>query len=182
MHYRETLNVASLSIGPKFLRFAGALSKGFVGSLIVLALAGCDSTESPPKPPAPAVAAPATPAPPAKAESPAQNAQQTLEQRAVERWDALVARNFELAYTFETPSYRKVYTAEQFKRKFGTRVAWLGARVNTVKELGNGVAEVMIKLRFKAAVPIPGMEAVQDETNLKEKWVQEEGTWFHVTE
>lgn len=192
MHYQETLTVASLPIGSKIPRLVALLIKGVFGSLMIAMLAGCDSSAPPSAPPEPPKVSertqPEAPAPQA-ASQPAPDGgvgatqdQQALESRVIARWDALVARNFELAYTFETPSYRKVYDAAHYKGKFGDRVAWLGARVSKVKDLGGGVAEVMVKLRFKAAVPIPGMSVVQEETNLKEKWVQEEGTWFHVTE
>lgn len=192
MHYQETLTVASLPIGSKLPQIAGLLIKGFFGSLMIMMLAGCDSSAPPSAPAEPpkvleqaqpqASTPPAASQPATAKEADAAQGQQALEGRVTARWDALVARNFELAYTFETPSYRKVYDAAYYKGKFGDRVAWLGARVSKVKDLGGGVAEVMVKLRFKAAVPIPGMSVVQEETNLKEKWVQEEGTWFHVTE
>jgi len=108
--------------------------------------------------------------------------QQALEQRVADRWDALVARNFELAYTYETPSFRQVYDLAQFKARFGERVKWAGASVRAVNDLGNGVAEVTVRLRYEAVVPIPGMDVQRHEAVLKEKWLQEGGAWFHVTE
>jgi len=108
--------------------------------------------------------------------------QQELEARVVKRWEAMAKRDFDEAYTYETPSYRSLYSAEQFKGLFGGLVTWYGARVLRVENLGNGVASVIVKVRFKATVPGINADFGIEESARPERWVVEEGTWFHVTE
>jgi hypothetical protein len=107
------------------------------------------------------------------------SAEDTLKQRVSERWVALTKRDFQQAYQYESPAYRAVYTLDDYRGGFGGQVAWKRAEVTQVAIHGER-AEVMVKVDYKAALPMQGAEVVDGLTHLQENWINEGGTWYRV--
>ncbi len=135
------------------LRFFGqTVVKGVIASIAIAALAGCA-----------AVGTPKTP-------------EETVRQLATQRWQALLAGDFEKAYEFAVPSYRQLKTSAYYRTKrLGTPVKWISVEViNAQCEALK--CEVRIKLESKPIVPINiqgNMVGGLDET-----WVFEQGRWW----
>src|SRR4051812_42141290 len=52
-----------------------------------------------------------------------------VRERATQRWSALVAEDFEKAYTYMPPSYRAATPFERYKNSFKGAIKWVGAEV-----------------------------------------------------
>jgi hypothetical protein len=102
--------------------------------------------------------------------------EQRLRERVQQRWDAVVKRDFEKAFEFETPEYRKGHTAEDYGRQFGTMVQWHMARVKDIGYHSPDEAEVVVALDF--SFPLPAGEDAKTTIDAREKWVFLEGDWW----
>jgi hypothetical protein len=98
-------------------------------------------------------------------------------QRVSERWGALIERDFPKAYQYESPGYRKVYSAEGYQGSFGDRVAWETARVAQA-EIDAQRADVRVQVAYKTVMP--DLTVVDGSRYLQETWIKEDGTWYHV--
>jgi hypothetical protein len=135
------------NIAPHFLRSA---SRGLVLSAC-LALAACASvsTVSP---------------------------QDQVRQRAKEHWQALVAGEFNRAYTYIIPSYRAVVSADRYRGHFGTAVSWLGNEVLDVNcpETDRCVARSRIDFR----PTLSRRMNLKFDTYVDETWLFQDGQWW----
>ena len=100
-------------------------------------------------------------------------AEQIVAERAQARWDALLAGDFETAYSFATPSYRGVVDAIRFQQGLGGHASWLGAKVREVT-CREDVCEAMVRLKYRSPLP-PRMEFETDDI---ERWLSEDGEWW----
>ena len=100
-------------------------------------------------------------------------AEQIVAERAQARWDALLAGDFETAYSFATPSYRGVVDAIRFQQGLGGHASWLGAKVREVT-CRDEVCEAMVRLKYRSPLP-PRMEFETDDI---ERWLSEDGEWW----
>jgi hypothetical protein len=102
--------------------------------------------------------------------------EQLVSQLAAKRWDALVARDFEKAYGFSTPSYRQLNNADFYKKsRQGAPVKWVSAKVLRV-ECEDKKCAVRIALESKPLVPFPFKDTIT--SGLDESWVYEDGQWW----
>jgi hypothetical protein len=99
--------------------------------------------------------------------------EQIVAERAQARWDALLAGNFETAYSFASPSYRDIVDAVGFQKRLGGHASWLGAKVREVT-CREEACEAMVRLKYRSPLP-PTMEF---ETDYTERWLSEGGEWW----
>lgn len=101
--------------------------------------------------------------------------EETVKERATERWQALLKRDTRKAYEYMAPSYRSVVSAETFGSKFGTSVVWVSAEVVSVAcETAKCTATVRIE-----AKPLMGAKFGNTiETHVDETWLLEDGRWW----
>jgi hypothetical protein len=97
--------------------------------------------------------------------------------RVEARWAALVAGDFEQAYAFETPAYRKIYTAQQFRASFGQGLRWNQARVVEIDLKQPEVAKVAVEIEYGFYVSGRGM--MKDKAVDIETWLWVDGQWWH---
>jgi len=100
--------------------------------------------------------------------------EQLVAERAQARWDALLAGQWERAYSFATPAYREVVDTEGFRRRLGGQATWLGASVRKVACQADA-CEVTVRLKFRSLLP-PRTDEL--ETDYKERWLLEGGNWW----
>jgi len=97
-------------------------------------------------------------------------------QRANARWQALVASQFDLAYSYNTPGFRALVTPETYRGRIGSAVKWVSAEVSKVNCPQADKCDVQIKLNYK---PILGGRAGDTyATYLDESWLLEDGQWW----
>lgn len=100
-----------------------------------------------------------------------------VRQRATERWQALVKGEFIRAYSYNTPAFKGVVTADGFRNRFGSAVTWLGAEVVSVKcEEAANRCVASIKLQFKPALSVRKTEPMVN--HIDETWLLDQGQWW----
>ena len=128
-------------------------------------------------------AAPVAPATPATPAAPAPDAVQErralLEQRVIAKWDALIRRDFATAYSFTSPSYRKLFSQNAFQSSFGNKVAWRRVEVVDVDFKGDDAATVGINIHFVYAYP-QAEKPLDMKTYVQEPWVRVDGQWWYL--
>jgi hypothetical protein len=55
-----------------------------------------------------------------------------VQERVNLRWQALIHKNWDAAYQFQTPAYRQRFNVRQFQFKFGRKPGWKSVQVNDV--------------------------------------------------
>lgn len=99
-----------------------------------------------------------------------------VRQLATQRWQALLARDFDKAYGFAVPSYRQLHAPDYYRgKRQATPVKWLAAEVLRV-DCEPEKCTVRIKLESK---PLVAMRFDGTLTGgLDETWVLEGGKWW----
>ena len=105
-----------------------------------------------------------------------QTPEKVVEKRATDYWKARMSANYEEAYKFSTPGYRKVRTAEQYKLQFGAGASVVDATVTKV-ECEAEKCDVQVRLGVKPAILRARLDKV--ETYMNETWRVEDGQWGH---
>lgn len=101
--------------------------------------------------------------------------EQVVQQRATEYWKARVAGDHAKAYALSTPSYRKLHTAEQFRKQFGSAASLKDAEpVNVTCE----PEKCTVRIKISAAPALVGMNLGTIATHLSETWLLEDGQWW----
>jgi len=104
--------------------------------------------------------------------------EQVINQRATNRWNALITHNWKDAYQYETKGFRSSHTIKQFQSRFGHAVTWqaidvLKVSVNETKT----TATVSLKLSF--ITPMLGGGTQQSASMLTETWLLDNNEWWH---
>lgn len=101
--------------------------------------------------------------------------EEIVRQRAVQRWSALMAGQWDRAYALMAPSYRSAVDLRRFSAGFGGSVGWLGAEVAAVR-CDQDRCTATMRITYQAVVGArPGQPAV---THFDETWVREDGQWW----
>jgi hypothetical protein len=97
--------------------------------------------------------------------------EQQVMKRAQARWDALIARNLDLAYTFITPAGRSTMPVDTYRGRvnpqFWRKVAVAGAKCEA------DVCDVNLNIEF-TVLEMPLSNAVS------EKWILVDGEWYFI--
>lgn len=101
--------------------------------------------------------------------------QDQVKQRATERWQALVAGDFDKAYSYNTPGFHALVTPAAYRGRIGSAVKWLGAEVTRVDCPEPTKCDVQIRLVYR---PVLGGGKGSYSTYLDETWLLEDGKWW----
>ena len=105
--------------------------------------------------------------------------EQQITERALARWNALIAGKFADAYVLESPAYRSTVTVAQFQSQFGAAVRWIGATIHSIEVSDTGDrARVKVMLDYQA--PDPTGSLYTGHRPIFERWVTSQGEWWHV--
>lgn len=107
--------------------------------------------------------------------------QAALKQRVMDRWDALIRKDFAAAYAFTSPEYRKLFSLNNFKGQFGNKTSWQRVEVIKVDFKGDDAATVGITLHF-AYYPPQAVKALDMKTYVNESWVFVDGQWWYLVQ
>lgn len=102
-----------------------------------------------------------------------------IKARAEARWDALIKRDMEKAYSFLSPDVRTVVSAQQYRAKFGRVLDWRVARATDIRYDSPTVASVMVELTYRIDLPGQRGEQIENKTMLTEKWLFKQGGWWY---
>lgn len=94
--------------------------------------------------------------------------------RAEARWRAVIAGQWETAYSFATSAYRAAVDLDGFKGRIAGPVIRKAAEAQSVT-CSEGSCEVVIRMTYEPA----GRRGFGEiKTDFSERWVEEEGRWF----
>jgi len=99
------------------------------------------------------------------------------EERAIERWKALIAQDWEKAYTFATPNYRKTYSAKAFRNNYGSAVEWKEVKLLSSKLTNDNITDVKLEVKYTFA---EGGANLLLPSVIDERWQLINKTWWHV--
>lgn len=107
------------------------------------------------------------------------------EQRAQQRWDALLAGDFTKAFSYLSPGMRSESTAEAYAAQMGARpIRWKSAEVLSADceaEGAPGLCRVTVRVEFTAPASTPGVRRMGASTALTERWILVDGQWHFVS-
>ena len=129
-------------------------------------------------PAAPAGSASAVPA----GDAPTASAAGSLEARAKQRWDLLVAGRFAEAYDFLSPGYRAVNPREEYAAGLmGRPVRWLSAEVKEKScPEGEAYCDIHVDVQYEVQSTLPGVGSLKSVGPLQERWIEIDGSWYFV--
>jgi hypothetical protein len=84
-------------------------------------------------------------------------------------------------YYYEYPLLRKKISLVQYIKSFNTElIQWKEFDIRDITIFDRNTAEV--KLNIIVLVKMPMVKRFEDETEVTEKWIKVDGTWYHVSE
>jgi len=105
-----------------------------------------------------------------------------LDSRVLGRWEALINRDFETAYGYFSPAYRKLFPLRHYLSRTGSSVRWLSAEIKDSQYTG-ARAEVRVTLGYELSLPMgQGDDFGEMTTELKEVWLWIDGQWWYTSE
>ncbi len=105
-----------------------------------------------------------------------QTAEESVAQRAQERWDLMMANKFEQSYDYTAPSYRALKEFKAYRLGYGAASSWTGAKVVKVTCASEENCNAVLEVSVKNLTPIRSTANLA--TALDETWVREGGRWY----
>ena len=106
--------------------------------------------------------------------------EQKVVDRAQARWDAVIARDLETAYTYYSPGYRSATSVIDFAVELSTsRVAHTSAEYVS-HECHEARCEVKFSVGFRVPAPVPGMTVFNSKQMIEDTWVRTDGNWWYL--
>jgi hypothetical protein len=106
--------------------------------------------------------------------------QQIVEDRATQRWQLLIRRDFPAAYQYLSPGSRETTPENVYVGRFGNATQWLDAKQvssNCVEDLCQITMAVKYRIHHKY---FP--KGIENTREFKEKWVRSDGQWWYLLE
>lgn len=106
---------------------------------------------------------------------------QTLEERALARWQHLIDGEPELAWDYLSPGFRATTSREVYAAQMATRpVRWISARVIGTECESEDVCEVQVEVGVSVQSHVTGVGRVEAQRAIREGWIRSGGQWFNV--
>lgn len=103
-------------------------------------------------------------------------------ERAIERWEAILAPDFDTAYGYYSPGYRSSKSRGDFELSMRLRkVQFTGAEYQD-QECTENACTLTFKTFYNIASPVPGIDTWQGNTLTDEKWIRVDGEWWYFPE
>ncbi len=107
--------------------------------------------------------------------------EQTVEERAQERWDHLLARDFEEAWALYTPGFRSQTDPRAFAGALSNRpVRWLGAVVRPDSDCDGDRCRVVVDVTYQPIGAPAGQGRLRMTRPVDETWIRVDGQWWFV--
>jgi hypothetical protein len=106
----------------------------------------------------------------------------SVDKRAVERWNYLIAHQAEKAYDYLSPGTRETHTRESYAAAMNNRpVKWLAAKFNR-KECDADRCKVYIDVSYSVAMPGPAAvgKPIEQSSTQSEIWVHVQDGWYFL--
>lgn len=104
----------------------------------------------------------------------------TVEERAQERWEHMITRDFNAAWEFYTPGFRETNPQADFRAEMARRpIRWLSASVRSAECEGDR-CRVRVDVTYQAVAAPAGQSRNRLTRILDENWVRLDGQWWFV--
>jgi len=104
----------------------------------------------------------------------------SIADRAQDRWEALLAGDFETAYSYYSPGYRSTMSVTDLAFEIRSRrVRWTSAQYKEHGCLENSCT-VVFDMGFRVNKPVPGLNKWDGSETVEEKWVKTDGQWWFL--
>lgn len=108
------------------------------------------------------------------------SAEDRVAERAVARWEALIAGDWQGAYAMLTPGYRAATPFERWRGQFGGAAAWKSVSVQGIICAEQDVCRATLLLDYEVSIPRPGIQKWPGRRPVEETWLLLDGEWwFH---
>lgn len=105
---------------------------------------------------------------------------ESLGDRAQARWDALLAQDFEEAYSYLTPGYRSSVSSRDFEIGFLLRRVGYTSAEYIDSECQIDACDVSMKIGYMIIAPLRGVNVWNSKTTIEEKWIRIDNQWWHL--
>ena len=108
--------------------------------------------------------------------------EEMLKERGAAYWGHMCRQEFDKAYEFEYPVYKKLVSSMDYIRRFRPNVKWTKAVIEKIQiENDTAVMEVMVDADISVTVPkTPKKFEIKPQVRLNEQWIKVDGAWYHV--
>ncbi|MEJ5207643.1 hypothetical protein [Denitratimonas sp. CY0512] len=109
--------------------------------------------------------------------------EEAVAQRAQERWDAIIAKDYARAYEYLTPGTRATTPYEGYARRLlgGVAIRWTKADVDRVECTEPGVCEAKVYITYLVRPAQMGTGNLEGYSPVYEKWLRsDDGQWHHL--
>ncbi len=102
-----------------------------------------------------------------------------IKQRAVQRWDYLIAHQAEKAYDFLTPGYRQTESRELYEKRMNGRGLRWGKVHFASQKCDKDVCHVHLIVDYSLRMGGPA-GTVKSSGFLTETWIRADGNWYYL--
>ena len=104
----------------------------------------------------------------------------SVETRAQEHLDLIIAQDFEGAFEYLSPGYRSGISVRDYQRKlFNRKAIWKEGTVGK-SDCSEDACKVRISVKYVIYGALPGVGAFESFAAVEEDWVRIDGTWYLV--
>jgi hypothetical protein len=117
---------------------------------------------------------------PSASKASSQKMPKTLDERALKRWDLLIAHKAEDAYEYLSPGFRQTKPRDEYAREMNGRpVTWTAVHFMDKQCDGDSCT---VRLEMEFTVPMRGAPKAAGVNVLQEKWIRVSNQWFFLPE
>ena len=102
----------------------------------------------------------------------------SLRQRIQTYWQAKIKGNLITTFQMETPSFQESTDPRLYLQTVGRSVNWKSFEIQDIQEKEDQ-AKVQILLHY-VVIHGHGLVRLEKERTINERWVKEDGQWYHV--
>ncbi len=105
----------------------------------------------------------------------------TVDGRAQARWDALLAEDYEQAYTYLSPGYRSSVSLDDYQIGLKSRrIKWIEAAYKSQECPDETSCVVTMDVGYHVVSPMRNVNEWQSNREVKEQWVKIDQNWWLV--
>lgn len=104
--------------------------------------------------------------------------EETLKERATAYWSYRINREFDKTYEYEYNPDKLLDKDKYMELMYKGTVRYKGYDSMTVEKRTDGNAE--LSLAMKMSMTVTGTRAFEHSMIIKDKWVREDGIWYHL--
>jgi len=102
--------------------------------------------------------------------------EEAVAQRSKERWDAMIAGDFDKAWTYAQPGYRAAVKQRDYYKRFSGASQWTAMDVRKVECESE---RCTVRIRLTSKVMMPPFVGKEVTGGIDEIWVREDGQWWY---